>query len=368
MKITDTNIEYLGQTYIYPTPNNGECPIGIIHYHGAYFAAWQDPKTLEYQTLNTPHLTSWGDLEPAQEELDTFATKKMLFRIRNLPPTTTTADSSPTLADVSDTDGGRNSITPCSPLPAPCSILPSPCSIPTGWHGVRYWTNMAGKFERAKLASQVMAGFELLALRKDHNVKHGGDRRSKPNVSDLIEQTPWPELVKQNAGISDDTARNYMAMAEACKPRLKKLAGSDRLRELLLQPPSQWTADDYTLIEATVHKITDGKTQLEFMWELGVAKKPQGSGATGGYRPALGEPVKLTLEQQLEESKRLAAEDFDYIISLFTGYWSKFSILEDWAIEGQIGILEQQIAARRAWLKQPAGKRTTDAVEKTLKP
>ena len=150
------------------------------------------------------------------------------------------------------------------------------------WAEAKKWTEAAGMMEKCKLASQVMTGFALMEIRKSWN---GQGKRTdltlevgtSPNRSAKL---GWQKRVKAELGISDDTARNWMDMAKACKPRLKKLGGMASFKDLLQLPPSQWTDVQRDSLSTAVRKITDGKTQLEFMWELGVAKG--GKAARGG--------------------------------------------------------------------------------------
>ncbi len=138
-----------------------------------------------------------------------------------------------------------------------------------------------------------MAGFHLIELQTALRLGQGQYSRSKPNDSVLIEghkpndsvygHKSWAEFVKSEVGISDDTARNWMNMARAAAPRIRKETG---FKELPLLNPSEMTAEQEKSVDAVVHKLADGKSQMDFMMELGLAKKPQGSGAKGGHKPA----------------------------------------------------------------------------------
>jgi hypothetical protein len=66
-------------------------------------------------------------------------------------------------------------------------------------------------------------------------------------------------------------------MAQGIKKQWKSLPVQDRLRKLMELPPSQWGEADMKVISDATHKCTDGKGQLEFMLELGIAK----GGSTG---------------------------------------------------------------------------------------
>lgn len=173
------------------------------------------------------------------------------------------------------------------------STLPSFPENSTTWDAVRYWIAMSERFARASLASQVMAGFSLLELHASLKMRSGRrtDLLNLPN--DLVgsipsQQSPqshsWPALVKSHTGLSDETARNYMKMATGVKKRWADLPIRDRLHTLMSVPASQWQEEDAKLITEAVHKATDGLTQMDFMWSLGLAKKP-GSGPRGHNKP-----------------------------------------------------------------------------------
>lgn len=168
-----------------------------------------------------------------------------------------------------------------------------------GWERAKGWTDSAGNFERCKLACQVMAGFELIALKAEMGVRRGGDRTGA-NPSNLGLLGTWEETVKARVGISDETARNWMAMAMKAQPRIQKLGGADALKEILTRPASEWDAGEAEMVQATVAKLTDGKTQLDFMRELGLERglvKTRGGDTT----PKDGsKPVKMSKALQAQ--------------------------------------------------------------------
>ena len=108
-----------------------------------------------------------------------------------------------------------------------------------------------------------MAGLGLLELHKGY--QRGGDRKSNTHDASLI----WPEVVKRELGISHDTARRWMDMARAARPRLTK--GDIDLGRILEKHPGALTPAEQELLKTAVHKISDGKTQMEFLLECGVA-------------------------------------------------------------------------------------------------
>ena len=241
---------------------------------------------------------------------------------------------------------------------------------PATWDAVKYWADLSAKFSHASVAAQVMAGFALNELHKAHEIKPGKPKNSEkanelklPNDSVITNlNKSWPDLVKEQAGISADTARNWMNMAQGVKARWKKLAPQDRLKALMAVSPSQWSDKDMKLVCDSLHKVTDGKSQLDFMRELGLAKKAQGSGATG-RAPGEGGRRKLSISEQAELLKTLAVEDWAGIVELLKGYRGKFTVLKDDSVQAQMAVLERHLKARRAWLNQPRNNRVASSIE-----
>jgi len=298
------------------------------------------------------------------------------------------ADSSPTaLPDGGDVGCDTSALIPIhssSPRPAssPAGAL---TTAPKGWAGVEYWSRSAANFSHAAVASQVMAGFELLELKRVAGIRRGanlGNQRAakkKQNPHDAVSvfenQLPhdaviesgqsWDELVREYARVSVDTASRWMAMADACRPRIKRMSGADRLVDLLQMPPSQWTMVEAELVCGAVHKLSDGKTQMEFMLELGITKMPQGAGAKGGARPPAGKKDAL---QALAEEQAVAREEWAHAEQLINDYYQvKFCVLNDAEVEAQCGSLEMALQARRKWLARPVQDRDVAEVRGMFK-
>lgn len=242
---------------------------------------------------------------------------------------------------------------------------------PATWDHVKYWADTAAKLSHASIAAQVMAGFALLELHKKHNVKAGQPKKELPNHSEILSDASdqpdtsdkkWPDLVKDNAGVSEDTARNWMKMADGIKAKWKKLAPQEKLRELMSVPVGEWNDKQVAAVQTAVQKATDGMTQTEFLRELGIAKKAPGNPNAKG-----GEKKKLTMSEEAELRKRQATEDWAAIYRMASVYRDKFVLLPDADVEAQIATLEEALNARKAWLKNPVGKRDPKAIADMLK-
>lgn len=231
---------------------------------------------------------------------------------------------------------------------APADV-PNDLVIAGEWDRVRQYAQAAREFGRAQVACQVMAGLELLELRKRHRVTTGKHVNEGPS---------WPDLVAEHAGISDDSARRWIAMAEGVRPRLKKLPGVGALfRELLERPLHELTVEQHHLLEQAVHKATDGMTQIEFLRELGIAKLPPGHGVKGGARGG-GRPPKSLVPPSEEEMQAAARSDWGQLYAILDASRASFAILNDFEVDAQIATLELHVKARKAWLRVPKKDRT----------
>lgn len=236
------------------------------------------------------------------------------------------------------------------PLPAVRPQAVGDIELHGTWDRVKVYADHAAKFERAKLACQVLAGFELLELHRTQGVRAGRPAKL-PNDSGINPRGAehWAETCRREAGISDDTARNWMRMADAVKPRLRKLPGLGALvREILTRPLAELTEAQHALLDQAVHKVADGKTQLEFMIELGLAKQPPG-GPENRHLGGRGKSAPAT-EEQLRE---LARADADSAVRALLSLGVSFTLLDDNELAVLIAELERRAAAMRKWYDAP---------------
>jgi hypothetical protein len=230
--------------------------------------------------------------------------------------------------------------------------LPAPTN--DEWANARRFAQMAESGTQVVVVAQIMCGFELIELQKRHGLGRGGDRKSKPNASVL----KWEDVVKQQIGRSDDTARNWMNMAKAVAPRLKKLDGPWEAPALLALPPSEWPEGAREAVAKTLKNVCDGETQAEWMEELGLIGKAK---ERGGARTKTKEE-KLTPAQEMEAFLNACREDFTATFSrldalLVNGHWQAPTIA-DAELESAALAAEQFAAQAKAWLKTPQKKRT----------
>lgn len=250
---------------------------------------------------------------------------------------------------------------PGGPPMVPALVAKLPVAGITGtWDGARKWRDAAVRMEQGKLFCQVMLGFELLALRATLGVEHG----KKTDSSQIGKSSDnWVDLIEQELGLSRTSAYRMMEMAEAAKVRLKKLP---ELRDF--DPTTQAVAalpeKQQSALTTAVKKLTDGTTQVDFMRDLGIAKLPQGGGATGRAKGDTRRPEPLTLTAQAELLRAVAEDDWRHLEDLLLrGYRAKFTLLNDTQVTAQVAALEAALSARQAWLKTPPERRDPHATD-----
>jgi len=247
----------------------------------------------------------------------------------------------------------------------------SPVKVRGTWDGVRYWLSAAKAFEQGKLFSQVMVGFELLALHKafgisrgkrsdlvPHHFPHVGGSVANTDQEEKSSADSWEELCKREAGIGDSTGYRYMDMAKAATPRLKQLPGLatfDPFKRSLskLKPAMR------DQLQTAVKKLTDGKSQGEFFEEL---YKQGGKGA--GREPGCDNTRnKLSISETAALLEQSALESMAGIDKSLRALKADFcNVRTDAPIIAFQASLEQTLNAVKAWLKQPLNDRKPQAI------
>ncbi len=170
--------------------------------------------------------------------------------------------------------------------------------IAASWQRVRRYHGLAGLHLAASTAAQVLAGMELIDLHQSHK---GRGRRS-----DLSHDgTSWDDRLTE-AGVTRTTAYRWMDMAKAARKRLAK--DNTDLAALLDQPPAAMTEIERETLKRAVHKITDGATQSEFMFELGITRgkvRPKGGNLGGERTVDTRTPAEILTERAREKTDAL---------------------------------------------------------------
>ena len=260
-------------------------------------------------------------------------------------------------------------------------ISPQPLQIPQSvairkpqgtWQAAKTWLDHAQKFEQCKLWSQVMCGFELIELNKQWK-RQGArtDIADGPPQGPLTSSQPetkfdsFQDAVEKELSVSIATAYRFIDMAKAAAPKLRKISGLEDFDPSAIAI-SAMTAPKQELLAQAVHKITDGKTQLEFALDLGLCKALPGANVPG-RDPGDGGRKKISLDEAAQIARDMADHSWKAISHKFLAYRDDFMFRTDDQITGEIAELERQIKARKMWLEQPRDKRDPEPVKDFLK-
>jgi hypothetical protein len=243
------------------------------------------------------------------------------------------------------------------PMPMGASNGPGefPLANNNTWDAVRYWVGVSTRLKHADLACQVMAGFALVELKQASRVRRGRPEKEFPHDAGINGQPTgnqhrdaWGIVVARESGVSEDTAGRWMAMALGVRARWAKLPVMDRLSALMSAPPSQWVEADAAMIASAVRDVTDGKTQLDFMAELGICKR--------SHIPVNRQPAsRKGIPNDREEEQR----GIDHEVSMLTGELSTYAAMPEHWQKVSVPVLEKlQLAmvAVLADLNQVIGK------------
>lgn len=211
-----------------------------------------------------------------------------------------------------------------------------PVALEANWESVRRWADWATKFERGSLACQVMAGFGLLGLHEQYvarpqipgrSVSHDGTRTFK-------------KLLIKELSISRTTAYRWMDMAKALRARYGDMTAPERMRTLLAVSPKDWTPGDSKLVQALVDQVTDGKTALGFLKEIGVTQIKK--------RAAL--PAPALAASKVIDLKTAAAQ-WTSLQKQLHRYGKAYEVLGEESVQQQIVELASAVNVRQTWLE-----------------
>lgn len=233
-----------------------------------------------------------------------------------------------------------------APLPAPANA-PAPALTATAkplpeatWEQVRRWADWAAKFERGSLACQLMAGFGLLGLREQyverpHVAIREVSHRETPHFNKLIEK----EL-----RVSRATAYRWMAMADALRAKYGDMKAPDRMRALLSTSPKDWTLYETELVMAFVDKVTDGKTAVAYLKELGLTRPEKRVTPQPLPAPAPAAPTEKQIETAQAQWKKLRQQ--------IEQYGNAFEVLDDDTVMMQMTLFATAARLRADWLQR----------------
>lgn len=102
------------------------------------------------------------------------------------------------------------------------TIAPAPVA-PAAFATARHHATEAFRLGTAAANHAILCGIELIRLRDQHGTNQGARNDLKRTSPIASEKLNWPELVRREVGISDDTARQWM---QAARNQLPALAGA----------------------------------------------------------------------------------------------------------------------------------------------
>jgi hypothetical protein len=159
---------------------------------------------------------------------------------------------------------------------------------------VREYEQQARMHVVASAACMILSGVELLRLKDEFDISHGGDRRSDQAFT--RESLKWVDLVKSQAGLSEASAWRRTEMALSAGEQVKEIRAWMESGKALVQLPVALQER----IAKSVQAVTDGKSAHALMIEWGIAKESQ--------PPALAGGLVATTEQLSKPRKPTAAE------------------------------------------------------------
>jgi hypothetical protein len=138
------------------------------------------------------------------------------------------------------------------------------------------------------VAAKVCLGMTLQALKEKE-----GYRAGRPTEEGKI---TWPQLLQQELGISDDTARRFMDAGHAVKAKLTKIGGSAHLLGLLDKPVHTLSKADAKTLQDAIRTATDGESLTSLLQEFKLIKcpPPAPDHSAGGSAPRT-KPSELQL-------------------------------------------------------------------------
>jgi hypothetical protein len=169
-------------------------------------------------------------------------------------------------------------------------------------------------------------------------------------AQDNIPHGGFVEWLTERTEVSQRTAYRYLDLFRGFRPKLTKFTSVAGLLEL---PVGEWSAAEAEKFEKAVAKASDGQTLTQLYMDLGVVKGQ--SKLRGGDTGVRGQRSKLSTEEQIKASQKLAREDFGTAhVAIGTCGWM---LLEDGEINAIVAGLDRGSAAMKKWLAIPKAQR-----------
>lgn len=175
----------------------------------------------------------------------------------------------------------------------------------------RRLADLVKSYGRAGTAAKTLCGIHMRHIREFYygprNPNGGRPKIKTPNV---LEFSTWKEFLADRIGITDETGTNWMKMADAVEA-LAEAKGLD-LQSICQKLPWDWTPEESAAIDATVHKLTQDKTQREllqadFLSSLGYEPPERTNGSNNPTGNNGGKKLPAATAQQKVEDLRMLA-------------------------------------------------------------
>lgn len=183
--------------------------------------------------------------------------------------------------------------------------------VEAAWIDAARLAKLVRLLARAGTSAKAVCGIILRALREHYfgprNAKGGRPRQRAIHG----EFGSWNEMLLERVGISDDTATNWMRIADAVE-RIAEHTGMD-IRAICEKLPWDWTPEESAMVESIVYALCEDRTQREilqndFLSDLGYAPacKPNSSNNPFGKNGGKKKQVSATdLLRERQEAARI---------------------------------------------------------------
>jgi hypothetical protein len=144
-------------------------------------------------------------------------------------------------------------------------LAKKPKPLPT-WDDARHLLDQFKGHALMTVASKVCLGMTLQQL-KEKEGYHNGMRPTEG-------KSTWPELLKQELNISDESARRFITAADAVKAKIAKIGGGSHLIGLLDKPVQSFSKADALALQDAIRTATDGESLTSILQEFKLIKCP----------------------------------------------------------------------------------------------
>lgn len=157
-------------------------------------------------------------------------------------------------------------------------------------------------------ACKIVASIELSYLKRDLGLEGAGRRPSFLTKTEAGKAATWAEVCDAEAGITDDTAKNWLGNAEALKNRLsgsKWEHAQSLMRQMERRPSSLSEAERNNMVECIAAAICDspGKLLLKEFRAVEACDIPE-SMSEADAKIKKQEAILVVMKQELKERQQ----------------------------------------------------------------